>query len=81
MRPPTLVGAPDADVTEREAELVGAGRIYEYVKASNPVMAPQPIRSMGAEAYQQGPSRVIPFDLSVRYLKVFPAGSKGPVVC
>lgn len=38
--------------------------IYEYTSTANPKMAEVPIRVFGPELHQQGPSRVIPLDLS-----------------
>eukprot|EP00928_Gymnodinium_smaydae_P082170 TRINITY_DN6556_c0_g2_i1.p1 TRINITY_DN6556_c0_g2~~TRINITY_DN6556_c0_g2_i1.p1 ORF type:complete len:412 (+),score=33.90 TRINITY_DN6556_c0_g2_i1:58-1293(+) len=38
--------------------------IYEYTSTANPKMEEVPFRTFGAELHQQGPSRVVPFDLS-----------------
>lgn len=38
--------------------------IYEYTSSANPKMSEIPIRVFGPELHQQGPSRVVPLDLS-----------------
>lgn len=47
--------------------------IYEYTSSANPKMAEIPIRMFGPELHQQGPSRVIPFDLSADLQLDYPA--------
>jgi len=40
------------------------GEIYEYTSSANPKMSEIPIRVFGPELHQQGPSGVVPMDLS-----------------
>jgi gentisate 1,2-dioxygenase len=82
LRPPTLAGLPEAHEVEpgREEALTADGRIYEYVRAANPVMAPQPVLTLTASEHLSGPTRVIPFDLSAQLNTPYPATSPNLLV-
>jgi gentisate 1,2-dioxygenase len=49
--------------------------IYEYTSTANPKMTEIPIRVFGPELHQEGPSRIIPMDLSSDLELAFPATS------
>jgi hypothetical protein len=57
------------------------GRIYEYVSAANPALAPVPVLSLSAASYSEGPTRVVPFDLAKELNTPYPATSPNLMVC
>jgi gentisate 1,2-dioxygenase len=54
-------------------EWAAQAEIYEYTSSANPKMTEIPIRVFGPELHQNGPTRVIPFDLSADLQLDFPA--------
>jgi gentisate 1,2-dioxygenase len=56
-------------------EWVATSEIYEYTSSANPKMSEIPIRVFGPELHQEGPSRIVPFDLSEDLQLDYPATS------
>jgi gentisate 1,2-dioxygenase len=52
------------DVTALEDQLIENTCIYEYMSASNPTLPKIPVLVHSYKLYQDGPSRIIPFDVS-----------------
>jgi len=50
-------------------------RIYEYMSAANPNMAPVPVLVHPSSLHESGPTRIIPFDLSEYMNTPYPATS------
>lgn len=70
-------------MAENAHELIADGEYYEYSKAANPIGAgliPKvPLADFPAKLHQEGPTRVIPFDLSEKLATEWTATS--PALC